>query len=419
MKNRLIYLLCIVAGLLQSCVQDVDDLFDASAQERINQAIKDYKTLLCSAENGWRMEYYPSSIQEYGGYAMTLAFNENSQATIASEITGSPTKTVSSLYSIKADMGPTLNFDSYNEILHYFSDPDNTGGGGRGKGYEGDYEFIFQSSSQDTIVLKGKKTKNLIRLIRLSESSADYLSSIIEIDREMSELKGVIGFSGTFDGKELTMIYENSRRFTLTYDGQSADAPFMYTPSGIQFYKPIEIKGKTFQNLTWNSENESMVTEEGIQLIAEYDPDYPDYMQYVGEYTMTYTGVSGRKSIQIELVPKSYKQNYTIEGMLPIDLVMTYDAENKTMKLLNQQLSVKGYYLSVWEVSPGNLTYGGADFVRGMVAQLREGTTNIYDLVDYGSWEYIVRGMILWGASGEYKGFSESRFYDITLTKNE
>ena len=103
MRRNIIYITClIIAGLLQSCTNEVDDLFDSSAQQRMNEEVKACRALLASSELGWRLDYYPSAKQSYGGYAMTVKFDET-HVTAASEITGDPAVTMSSLHSLKSD----------------------------------------------------------------------------------------------------------------------------------------------------------------------------------------------------------------------------------------------------------------------------------------------------------------------------
>ena len=72
MKRILFYITCFAALLLQACNNEVDDLFDKSAQERMDEELRTCQELLVSAENGWILEYYPQSIQEYGGYCLTV-----------------------------------------------------------------------------------------------------------------------------------------------------------------------------------------------------------------------------------------------------------------------------------------------------------------------------------------------------------
>ena len=72
--------------------------------------------------------------------------------TAESPILESPGDQVTSMYQIKGDMGPILSFDTYNHILHQFSDPNPDG-----LGYEGDYEFIILNVAKDKIEVKGKE----------------------------------------------------------------------------------------------------------------------------------------------------------------------------------------------------------------------------------------------------------------------
>lgn len=137
-----------------------------------------------------------------------------------------------SLFSIKKDIGPTLNFDTYNSLFHYFSDSDISGGAGTGKGYEGDYEFLLRSHTENEIVLRGKKTKNIIRMTRLAEDATPYLAAAIRVDEEMNRLEGVLGFSGMMNGKELALLYTDSHTFNVVYDGQETSTSFMPTATG-------------------------------------------------------------------------------------------------------------------------------------------------------------------------------------------
>lgn len=423
MKNKLIYLFCMIAGLLQGCVQDVDDAFDASASDRMNQALSEYRTLLSSSEQGWIMEYYPSDIKEYGGYALTMKFDAKDNVTMGGVINGNPKEAVSSLYSLKSDMGPTLNFDTYNTVIHYFSDPDSDLGAGKGKAFEGDFEFIFQSHTQDTILLKGKKTKNFIRMVRLTQTSQDYLADAIKVGSEIDGLKGVLGFSTTIGGKKLVTTFAYARRFTMSYDNEKVDAPFMCIPTGIQFYEPIKLGDKTLYRLNWSSDQLTLTAENdpGIVFTPDYDPEYPAFAQYLGTYKMNFTGASGKKSIPVELTQKVYKQSYIMKGMLPnIDVIMMYNPEKQCMELLNQSVkNGSGAFLSPWNVSPGNLEFGGAEFVKGLYSVLKEGTTNTYEFKGTAkigdAW---IRAIILWSSAGEYKALGESRFADITMIKD-
>ena len=55
MNKKIFFVATVAASLavLPSCKNEVDDLFDQSAADRIEQAMTDYNEALCSAENGW------------------------------------------------------------------------------------------------------------------------------------------------------------------------------------------------------------------------------------------------------------------------------------------------------------------------------------------------------------------------------
>lgn len=417
MRKKILYLTClIVAALLHACTNEVDDLFDSSAQQRMNEEIKACRALLVSSELGWKLDYYPSANQTYGGYAMTVKFDET-HVTAASEITGDPADTRTSLYSLKSDMGPTLNFDSYNDILHFFADPDNTGGAGLGKGYEGDYEFVIQSRSENEILLKGKKTKNLMRMTRLTESSEDYLSSVMATEAKIATVLGILGYTGKLNGQDVSLSIPSDRRMSIQVGGESLTTTgFMYTADGIKFYQPVMVGGREVSGLQWSDTENTYMTEDGT-LTPVPDPVYPKYLRFLGDYTMNYYYGSTLRTVPITVKFLKYSASekfYEVSG-LPFPLIIYYNVDRDCMEILTY---ITGdCYVSMWEVEgKGSLTWGTGI---GMVSQLRKGTDNVYEFVDNGVWgDHIARAIILWSAGGEYKGFGgDTRFQNIVFTK--
>lgn len=417
MKNRILYIVCLViVGLLQSCTNEVDDFFDTPAQQRVNEEIKACRTLLVSSELGWKIDYYPSATQSYGGYAITVKFDDT-HVTAASEITGDPSEMVTSLYSLKSDVGPTLNFDTYNSILHYFADPDNPAGAGYGKGYEGDYEFIIQSHSENEILLKGKKTKNVMKMTRLTESSESYLAPVISMSEKISSVLGVLGYVGSINGQQVAASIPSDRRMTIQVGEESIiSSGFMYTGTGIQFYQPLEIGGKEIVGLNWSDAEQGFAWENEI-LTPVMDPLYPKYTRFLGEYTMNYSYGNNAREVTINLVPFRYSEVeklYVVEG-LPFPLRIQYNADKDCMEILTY--TTGGYYVAVWElIGEGSLSWSPG---LGLIGKLKDGTDNVYEFVDNGVWETnVARALILWSPSGEYKDFGgDTRFQYIVFTK--
>lgn len=418
MKNRWLYMMCVlVAAMVQACTNEVDDLFDTPASERVNEDIKACRELLISSEYGWKLDYYPSNNQAYGGFAMTVKF-DNHGVTAASEISSDVSETYSSLYSMKADRGTTLNFDTYNPILHYFADPDLNAGGGLGKGYEGDYEFIIMSHDADEIVLSGKKTRNVMRMTRLTEPSENYLKSVVATREEVEDgLIGALGFQGTVSGTNASFTILSSRRMTMQSGETLETVPYMYTSTGIRFYQPVEIGGKEVASLEWVNEGKTFKSESG-PLERVIDEVYVKYERFLGDYTMNYYYGNNLREVSITLAKNEYSassKSYVVDG-LPFPLVVFYNVNRDCMELLTYNTGMCN--VAMWEVTGnGTLSWGPG---LGMVGLLKEGTDNVYEFVDNGVWKSnIARALILWHPnSGEYKGYGgDTRFQYITFTK--
>ena len=276
--------------LLGACsLHEEDDIFGDSSANRISDALKSYKEVLVSAENGWVMQYYPSSNQPFGGYNLLVSFKENGEVTVAGEIADSEAS-VTSLYTLKQSAGPVLTFDSYNKIMHFFSEPL----GGQG----GEFEFTVMSATPEKVVLSGRKSQNTIVLTPMTKDVtwSSYLESVQEVQKSI--------FLGTFlltvDGKEVGEVVQNSNVFTLTYTaagslGGVETIPFIYTNEGIKFYNPITINGVTMSTFKADADNVSFVcTDAGVNAKFEafYPTGYHFYNELVGVYTMGGTTVN-------------------------------------------------------------------------------------------------------------------------------
>ena len=77
-----IWFLLMTLVAMTSCQQEIEDLFDKSSSERIDDAMDNSVKILSSASNGWVMEYYGGS--QYGGYNVICKFKPNGEVTVAS-----------------------------------------------------------------------------------------------------------------------------------------------------------------------------------------------------------------------------------------------------------------------------------------------------------------------------------------------
>lgn len=262
--------LLILLGLplvLSSCLLNEEDKFPKSATERMNEAIEQAENVLQGAVNGWRVELYPEKSRIYGGYTMFLKFSSDGKVTAASE-NFDPAQTDESYYSVEPDNGPMLTFNTYNEIIHFYSDAGtgaNQGIGTANGGLEGDSDFIVMEATPECVKLKGRKSGNYIRMYPLDEGVnwADELQAYVDAEKEM-----LLGYTSCIVGDatyplEFQSALNNftSRVFRITLkeatETESAEvlsAPFIWTKSGAKFYEPLTIDGVTVEELSFSGE---------------------------------------------------------------------------------------------------------------------------------------------------------------------
>lgn len=245
-------LLCLVVTIYSSCTSEVDDVFDQSSSNRITEALKNDQTILSDAANGWIMQYYPSASLQYGGYNVLVKFNADGTATVASDRYPS-TKTATSTYTLSQSAGPVLTFNSYNDVMHYFSDPVNPDDIGiKGKGMEGDLEFRLIEVSKDKVVMRGKKTNARIVMTPMdaSISWSDYLSKVSVAEYNMGY--GVYKYVAGDITAKVTMNYR-TMKITYTENGGEVvkTVPYIVTPNGYQLYDSLSIGNIKVTELTF------------------------------------------------------------------------------------------------------------------------------------------------------------------------
>jgi hypothetical protein len=281
MKKYILFI-AICCGILQSCVKNADPIFDESPSERLTAQLNEFKALLVSNTGGWLVEYYPESGRSYGGFNLYFKFNDGSVTVKAIESDVNPNVTeATSLYSFGEDMGPTINFDTYNPVLNYFSDPALPVGGGEGKGYQGDYEFIYISGNEQEIILNGKKTKNIIRMTPFpaNETWENFSNSV-------TAMKGIVkiakNYTLTINGKQLSATVTNTSgqylniTNTIVYTDSTVTekytAPFIVTVKGIKLYQPLTVDDVEMREFTYNSQYERFEASNNTYLTILFPP---------------------------------------------------------------------------------------------------------------------------------------------------
>ena len=267
--NKILYSILILGTALsmQSCLHDEDEVFDTSADQRLQQAVSTNREVLESAQNGWVMHYYTGRNYTGGGYSLLMKFKDG-KAQIASDNTGSEVATSS--YTITKEQGPVLAFDTYNTVMHSFSavsisDVD---------GDQGDDEFIIQKISQDkdTIWVEGHKWGNKMEMTRLPEGTSwqNYLNSLSKIKDDMWYSYKVMNGQ---DSLAQVMLNPDTRRITVTNGTTTYSSPYYVTPTGIGFPNQVILGKNKTKKLTWSATDSLMTVDGSSEQLRFFAPE--------------------------------------------------------------------------------------------------------------------------------------------------
>jgi len=350
MKRRnIIALLAAAAAFLplQSCLKEQADVFEKSASERMQERMVAASDILKSASNGWVMLIFPVSPTSYsasepasstmnGGYAYTVKFGEN-MVTAMSECnytTQDTTLTVAeSSYKITNDEGPVLSFDTYNEVLHYWSTPSGSSSYYQGRG--GDFEFVIDEATTDHIRMTGKRWKTKVDMYPLPTDAESYIMSILRQKKALSNIPYGVTVGGVkMDG----FLYEtngtkgSSRYIRVTPDEESdpIKMAFAILPDRCHFYEPMVIGDYSFQDFTLDPETRELKPIDAPEIVFSHPFYYVAKDKFVGDYTLTYNKSDDYPELQAKTMDVSIALDdnggLLLKGLSDLyDIPMDYD----------------------------------------------------------------------------------------------
>jgi hypothetical protein len=256
---------------MTSCLFEDDDKFDESAALRIEHYTDEVKQLLCSAENGWVMEYFPNSTSK--GYNMLCRFDESGTVTFASDHeylrnsqAGKYTESTS-LYELLKEDGPVLSFNTWNDVLTVFVDPvDPSTGEKDGYGLEGDHNFVILSSSADEIRLRGERQSGEVRMYPCTKDWQQFLADAKQSKSDFFN-STITAFTFTTATDTLYATGMNSGIMTIgerLVDAITAyQAPFIVTDRGMRFQSAFDFRGVSAQEFVVNADSSALVSLDG------------------------------------------------------------------------------------------------------------------------------------------------------------
>ncbi len=318
---------------LASCSFEVDDVFDKSSAERISETIDNDYALLQSAPNGWLVQYYADT--QYGGHNMIWKFNNDSSVTAISDLYYTVATSVTSHFKLEQSQGVILSFDTYNPVIHFYSDPINPlEVGDAGEGMLGDFEFRILSSSSDSIVMKGKKHGSRIVMTPLKSEVTwkNYLSGLDSMYTKMYKANYLI-IVGNDTVNAMHDIQSNLISYTDPTNGIQVEVPYCVTETGWKLYKEYTLLDQKFSGFTYSEDKKWVAT------------DNPNIR--IEPYTLP---------LSQQLISSTWYLSYSNAGSLG---QATFDLVKKGMDFLEESITS----ISLGSIIYDNVSFYGVTFV--------------------------------------------------------
>ena len=380
-----IFTVMVAAVSLASCLKNQDDVFDEPGAIRMQEAIKAYKDTLGASTNGWILQYYPNHkyAPSIGGLNYWLKFDNDQTVEVWTNYQFGGGKVTVSLYDIISDQGPVLTFNTYNNIMHYFTTPSSN----FYQGAESDYEFVILGYSDGCFKLKGRKYGSIMYLNRIEDSNASTEDAINDYFQKAMGFVGKIIRDGkyyAFKGVDTAavMMIQNYKLAFVDYSApkDTISELFTETAKGYDLQHPVEVAGWKIRRLVLNYDEGSFdCIDEGAEdarFVYTQKPDfYKKYDEYRGDYwfvgsfltfsvegtkeildsvKVTLNEVNGHKYYTSDLVMKKGSDG---EPDTPVTIKLQYDPFFGCICMMPQPLDYKNDYYLVGETGKGLIPY--------------------------------------------------------------
>ncbi|MEZ7499760.1 DUF4302 domain-containing protein [Flavobacterium sp. Arc3] len=263
LKTIINYLfIAVLAMQLVSCdnKETLDSPFNATPTERLNAQQKELNDVLESSEFGWKAIYFTDATQ-LGGFTHVFKFKAG-KVDMASDF-DDDTAIYSSEYSI--DLGSTVSlvFTTKNRI-HLLSDSNNYPIASlRGKGYKGDFQFLYYGQDNGQIVFKTNRSFEEVRFVKATAQDWTNLA------KNRAMIPNVVGATTrplfrlleTNNGSKISQFdftFTGATRFATansieTGSSVSYNMGIAYTPTGIIVNPAVKVGTQTLSEFTYDA----------------------------------------------------------------------------------------------------------------------------------------------------------------------
>jgi hypothetical protein len=262
LKTIINYLLfAILAVQLVSCdnKETLDSPFNATPTERLNAKQKELNDLLESSEFGWKAIYFTDTTQ-LGGFTHVFKF-KNGSVDMASDY-DNDTSVNTSEYSIELGSTTSLVFTTKNKI-HLLSDSNNSPTAAlRGKGYKGDFQFLYYGQDNGQIIFKTNRSFEELRFVKAT--ATDWT----DLAKNRAMIPNVVGANTrplfrlleTNDGTKINQFdfsFTSLSRYATansieTSSSVNSNMGIAYTPTGIIVSPAVKVGSQKLSVFTFD-----------------------------------------------------------------------------------------------------------------------------------------------------------------------
>lgn len=251
---------------LNSCVStDAEQKFDLTPTERLNKQKKELNDLLLSSENGWKAVYYTDDNQ-LGGFTHLFKFLPNGEVSMASDF-DKDTAVYKSQYEIQLGSTVSVVFTTKNRI-HLLSDANNSPLAA-GKGFLGDFQFLYYGQENSDLVFKTNRTIKEVRFVKATAQDwADLAKNTLMSENMVGTITSPLFRTlETTDGgtvKKYEFNFNSVTRFGSAVplgDGNSGTlkTAIAYTPTGITVKPAVVVGSQSLTDFVYNATDKSFV----------------------------------------------------------------------------------------------------------------------------------------------------------------
>lgn len=255
-----------IAIQLGSCTNtDAEQKFDQTPTERLNAQKKELSDLLLTSQYGWKAVYFTDNTQ-LGGFTHLFKFSNDGKVEMASDFDEDTDSYVSD-YSVELSSTVSLLFSTKNRI-HLLSDSNNFPTAAlEGKGYKGDFQFLYYGQENGDIIFKTNRSFQELRFVKATADDWNNISENIIMAENVvgGDERPLFRMLETNDGTtkhQLDFVFDEAPRFATansveTGYNMSYNMGIAYTPTGITVSPAVVVKGQNLTNFVYNESDGS------------------------------------------------------------------------------------------------------------------------------------------------------------------